>query len=127
MFRALTLASALMAASLSANTLAAQSSSTASSKPAMHQAPAVKTDTSVRTGTSTSGVTKPGAGHRTAWTPAQVKEAQEGLAKAGLYKGKATGVLNKDTRRALRAYQKENHLPVTGRLNDSTLAKLKSA
>jgi peptidoglycan hydrolase-like protein with peptidoglycan-binding domain len=126
MIRALTLASVLMAASLSANTLAAQSTSTTSPAPAMHQAPAVhvKTDT---TKTRASSASKGATAHHAAWTAAQVKEAQEGLAKAGLYKGKATGVFNKDTKRALRAYQKQNHLPVTGRLSDSTLAKLKSA
>ena len=31
-----------------------------------------------------------------------------------------------DTRKALKVYQKQNKLPVTGRLNDSTLAKLKT-
>jgi hypothetical protein len=125
MIRALTFASALMAASLSANTLAAQSTSTSSPNPAMHQAPGVhvKTDTTAKTGTAT----KAARPHHRTWTAAQVKEAQEGLAKAGLYTGKPTGVLDKDTKRALRAYQKRNNLPVTGRLSDSTLAKLKSA
>jgi peptidoglycan hydrolase-like protein with peptidoglycan-binding domain len=125
MIRALTLASALMTASLTATTLAAQSTSTTTAKPTMHQAPPVhvKTDTTARTSASA----KTATAHHAAWTPAQVKEAQEGLAKAGLYKGKATGVLNKDTKRALRDYQKRNKLPVTGRLSDSTLAKLKSA
>jgi peptidoglycan hydrolase-like protein with peptidoglycan-binding domain len=129
MIRALTLASTLMAVSFSANTLAAQSSSSASSKPVMHQAPAVHvtTDTSTKAGTSTSAATSAAPGHPAAWTPAQVKEAQEGLARAGLYKGKATGVLDKHTQKALRAYQKRNKLPVTGRLSDSTLMKLKSA
>jgi peptidoglycan hydrolase-like protein with peptidoglycan-binding domain len=129
MIRALTLASALMAASLSANTLAAQSTSTTSPQPAMHQAPAVhvKTDTTAKTGTRASAATKAAPAHHAAWTSAQVKEAQEGLTKAGLYKGKATGVLDKSTQRALRAYQKRNKLPATGRLSDSTLAKLKSA
>jgi peptidoglycan hydrolase-like protein with peptidoglycan-binding domain len=130
MIRALTLASALMAASLSANTLAAQSSSTTTSaKPAMHQAPAghVNTDTTAKTGTKTSAASKAAPAHHAAWTSAQVKEAQVGLAKAGLYKGKATGVLDKETQSALRAYQKRNKLPVTGQLSDSTLAKLKSA
>jgi peptidoglycan hydrolase-like protein with peptidoglycan-binding domain len=125
MIRALTLASALMAASLSANTLAAQSSSSSSPNPAVHQAPAVhvKTDTTAKMGNRTSAA----PAHHAVWTPAQVKQAQEGLAKAGLYKGKATGVFNKETKRALRAYQKRNNLPVTGRLSDSVLVKLKSA
>lgn len=118
MIRALTLASVLLAAALSANTLAAQSSSSASSKPAMHQAPAAPVN---------SDTTKAAPAHHATWTTAQVKEAQEGLAKAGFYKGKATGVYNEDTKRALRAFQKHNKLPVTGQLSDSTLAKLKSA
>jgi peptidoglycan hydrolase-like protein with peptidoglycan-binding domain len=129
MIRALTFASALMAASLSATTLAAQSSSSSSTQPAMHQAPAahVKTDTTAKTGTRTGAAAKAAPAHRASWTSAQVKEAQEGLARAGLYKGKATGVLDKDTQKALRAYQKRNKLPVTGRLSDSVLVKLKSA
>jgi peptidoglycan hydrolase-like protein with peptidoglycan-binding domain len=61
------------------------------------------------------------------WTTAQIKEAQEGLAKAGFYKGKPTGQFNADTRKALEKYQKENKLPVTGRLNETVLSKLKSA
>jgi carboxyl-terminal processing protease len=61
------------------------------------------------------------------WTKDQIKEAQEGLIKAGFYKGKATGVFNKRTRKALRAYQKANNLPVTGRLSDDILTKLHSA
>ena len=32
-----------------------------------------------------------------------------------------------DTRKALREYQKQNKLPVTGRLSDSVMVKLKSA
>jgi hypothetical protein len=35
--------------------------------------------------------------------------------------------MNADTRKALREYQKQNKLPVTGRLSDSVLVKLKSA
>lgn len=127
MIRALTFASTLMAAALSANTLAAQSTTTTSPTPAMHQAPAVHAQSDTTKARSSVSATKSARPHHPAWTTAQVKEAQEGLAKAGLYKGKATGVFNKDTKRALRAYQKQNHLPATGRLSDSTLAKLKSA
>jgi hypothetical protein len=36
-------------------------------------------------------------------------------------------VLNADTRKALKKYQKSNKLPVTGRLSDDVLAKLKSS
>ena len=125
MIRKLALVSALVAASLSAGALSAQSTATAPQKPAaapaMKHAPAsqMKADSGTKTAAATA--------HHAAWTKDQIKEAQEGLTKAGLYKGKATGVLNKDTRKALRAYQKENKLPVTGRLSDDVLAKLKSA
>lgn len=125
MFRTLAFVSALVAASLSANTASAQSAATTPQKPAaapaMKHTPAtqIKSDSGAKASASTT--------HHAAWTKDQIKEAQDGLAKAGLYKGKSTGVLNKDTKKALRAYQKENKLPVTGRLSDSTLAKLKSA
>jgi peptidoglycan hydrolase-like protein with peptidoglycan-binding domain len=116
MFRTLAVASALVAAALSTHPLAAQSTASSPSKPAMHQAPAQHVDS-----------TKATSARHAAWTKDQVKEAQQGLAKAGLYKGDATGIWNQDTRKALRAYQKQNKMPVTGRLSDSALVKLKSA
>lgn len=118
MIRKLALASALLAASLSAGALSAQSTATTPQKPAAAPAPTMKQQ-------PTAAPTAPATRHA-AWTKAEIKEAQEGLAKAGLYKGKATGVMNKATRSALRAYQKQNKLPVTGRLSDSVLVKLKS-
>jgi peptidoglycan hydrolase-like protein with peptidoglycan-binding domain len=62
-----------------------------------------------------------------AWTKEQIKEAQEGLAKAGYYKGQPNGVYGKQTRKAIRQYQKANKLPVTGRLNQDLLTRLHSA
>jgi len=121
MIRKFALVSAIVAGSLSAGTLVAQTAAPAK-KPAATSTmqhtqtpPAVKQDTGSKAATT----------HH-AWTKDQIKEAQEGLIKAGLYKGKATGVFNADTRKALREYQKKNDLPATGRLNDSTLAKLKT-
>jgi peptidoglycan hydrolase-like protein with peptidoglycan-binding domain len=119
MIRKLALASALLAASLSAGALSAQSTATTpkpAAAPAMKQTPAP----------AAKPATPATSARHAAWTKDQIKEAQEGLAKAGLYKGKATGVMNSKTRSALRAYQKENKLPVTGRLSDSVLVKLKS-
>jgi peptidoglycan hydrolase-like protein with peptidoglycan-binding domain len=125
MFRSLALASALVVASLSASALSAQTSA-APSKPspsATSHAPTVhaKPDSS-----STSAMNKSTSKSMT-WTTDQIKEAQEGLAKAGFYKGKPTGQFNADTRKALKKYQKENKLPVTGRLDNAVLNKLKSA
>jgi hypothetical protein len=65
--------------------------------------------------------------HHAAWTKDQIKEAQAGLAKAGYFKGEPNGVLGKKTRKAIRAYQKANNLPVTGRLDDELLTKLRTA
>ena len=131
MFRTLAFVSALAVASLSSRPLAAQSSATDTSKhamPATHQAPTqhAKAD-SAKSGYNSASTAKPTPARHAAWTKDQVKEAQQGLSKAGLYKGSATGIWNKDTQKALRAYQKENKMPVTGHLSDSVLVKLKSA
>jgi peptidoglycan hydrolase-like protein with peptidoglycan-binding domain len=125
MLRSLALASALVLVSLSGSALSAQTSA-APSKPspsATSHAPTVhaKVDSS-----STSAMNKSTSKPMT-WTTDQIKEAQEGLAKAGLYKGKPTGQFNADTRKALKKYQKQNKLPVTGRLDNEVLSKLKSA
>jgi peptidoglycan hydrolase-like protein with peptidoglycan-binding domain len=129
MIRKFALFSAVMAAGfISAGALSAQTAAPAK-KPAAtstmqhtQSPPAATQDTG-----SKAAASKTAAAHRAKWTKDQVKEAQEGLIKAGLYKGKATGVFNADTRKALRDFQKKNNLPATGKLNDSTLAKLKSA
>ena len=128
MIRKLALLSTLIAV-VSASALSAQSTSTApqpAAAPAMKHAPAVHVKSDTTKAAAAAKATTPTTRHA-AWTKDQIKEAQEGLAKAGLYKGKATGVLNRDTKKALREYQKENKLPVTGRLSDDVLAKLKSA
>jgi peptidoglycan hydrolase-like protein with peptidoglycan-binding domain len=123
MIRKLALVSALVAATFGTGTLAAQSTATTTSKPAAAPKPApamhAKLDSTTKAG--------PPAAHHAAWTQAQIKAAQQGLAKAGLYKGKVSGTMNADTRKALRAYQKQNKLPVTGRLDDTVLTRLKSA
>jgi peptidoglycan hydrolase-like protein with peptidoglycan-binding domain len=113
---------------LTAGSLLAQSSAT--TKPTSHStmqhtsaAAGVKTTTS----DSASVKTSHKAASRQTWTKDQIKEAQEGLAKAGYFKGKATGVLGRRTRTALRQYQKANKLPVTGQLSDSVLTRLRSS
>jgi peptidoglycan hydrolase-like protein with peptidoglycan-binding domain len=125
MLRSLALASALVVASLSASALSAQSSATTTkpSPSAPSHAPTVhaKVDSG-----STSAMNK-STSKSMKWTTDQIKEAQEGLAKAGFYKGKPTGVFNADTKKALKSYQKKNKLPVTGRLDNELLNKLKSA
>ena len=125
MLRSLTLASALVVASLSASALSAQTSA-APSKPTPSAASPAPTVHAKVDSSKTSAMSKSSSKSMT-WTTDQIKEAQEGLAKAGFYKGKPTGQFNADTRKALKKYQKENKLPVTGRLDNEVLNKLKSA
>jgi peptidoglycan hydrolase-like protein with peptidoglycan-binding domain len=128
--RTYSLVAALAALTLSASIRAAQSTSQQpASKPAMNQSSTVhvKQDSTKKAAATSASAKTSATTRHAAWTKDDIKEAQEGLTKAGLYKGKASGVMNADTRKALREYQKQNKLPVTGRLSDSVLVKLKSA
>lgn len=91
------------------------------------QASATKHDSTMKSSTTAHAAKQSTMAHHAGWTKAQIKEAQEGLKKAGFYKGDTTGVFNADTRKALKAYQKSNKLPVTGRLSEDVLDKLKSS
>lgn len=53
-----------------------------------------------------------------------LKQAQQYLINMGYLQGKADGVMGPKTRAALRAFQSERGLPVTGRLDDATQAEL---
>src|SRR3954471_19652093 len=105
MFRILAFVGALVAASLSTQALAAQSSaSTTKPAPTAHtKLDTAKTTTSATTTSATATATKH---HHAAWTTEQIKQAQQGLTKAGLYKGSASGQMNKETEKALKEYQK---------------------
>jgi len=127
--RTFSLVTALAALTFSAGALAAQTpSQQPASKPAMNQTSAVhvKQDSTKKAPAATAAKTKTAMRHA-GWTKDDIKTAQEGLTKAGLYKGKVSGIMNADTRKALREYQKQNKLHVTGRLSDSVMVKLKSA
>ena len=87
-------------------------------KSAAGAAPSVKTEAKAKTTSS--------AKHQT-WSKEQIKEAQEGLAKGGYYKGAVNGTWNKATAAALKSWQKANKMPANGHLSDETLAKLKTA
>src|SRR5690242_1586046 len=115
--RTFSLAAALTALTLSASALAAQSTSPQpATKPAMNQSSAVhvKQDSTKKAATASASAKSSTTTRHAAWTKDDIKQAQEGLT-------------NADTRKALREYQKQNKLPVTGRLSDSVLVKLKSA
>ncbi|MDT3687159.1 MAG: peptidoglycan-binding protein [Pseudorhodoplanes sp.] len=65
----------------------------------------------------------PAASTTTAVPEATVKALQEALNKQGIAV-KTDGVLNEETRAAIRTYQTQHHLPVTGEPDNATLAKL---
>lgn len=121
MNRKFALVAGLLLTSVSAGSLLAQTSATPKPSSSSMQAKPMRQDTTSAKA-STSHRT-----HHAAWTKDQIKDAQTGLEKAGFYKGKVTGVYNKETKRAIRAYQKANKLPVTGHLNDDLLTRLHTA
>jgi peptidoglycan hydrolase-like protein with peptidoglycan-binding domain len=57
-------------------------------------------------------------------TEKEVKAVQAELTHRGYYKSKITGVLDRETREAVRTYQSENGLKVTGRIDRPTYEKL---
>jgi peptidoglycan hydrolase-like protein with peptidoglycan-binding domain len=123
MTRKLALAAGVLFAAVSVGTLTAQTSAT--TKPnasSMQHASAASGQDSTKV-RSSAGMK---AQHAT-WTKEQIEEAQEGLTKAGFYKGKATGKYDRSTQRAVRAYQKANKLPVTGHLSNDLLTRLHSS
>ncbi len=70
---------------------------------------------------------KPAKHTTTMATEAQIREAQTALIKSGLYKGAATGTMNKEFEAALKKYQGEHKLKVTGHVDEPTLAALRKA
>jgi peptidoglycan hydrolase-like protein with peptidoglycan-binding domain len=123
MTRKLALVAGVLFAAVSAGTLTAQTSATTKTKTSsMQHAPAAPGQDSTKVRSSAGVKTQ-----HVAWTKEQIEEAQEGLAKAGFYKGKPTGKFSKSTRKAIREYQKANKLPVTGRLSNDLLTRLHSS
>jgi peptidoglycan hydrolase-like protein with peptidoglycan-binding domain len=57
-------------------------------------------------------------------TRGNIREAQRLLAEAGLYHGKMTGRMNRELAEALRRYQQQNGLTVTGTVDEATMARL---
>ena len=51
-------------------------------------------------------------------------EVQQQLAAGGYYQGEIDGIVGEGTRRAIRNYERDNNLPVDGRIDDQLLAML---
>ena len=104
MIKQLALAGALM---LAAGTLNAQSTATATpAAPTTHAA--ATTSSKKHEGPSKD----------------QITMAQQSLTKAGLYKGKVDGKWNDELSSAVKKYQTQNKMKVTGKLDEETLKKL---
>lgn len=56
-----------------------------------------------------------------------VQQIQQKLQQAGLYRGRIDGLEGPETQQALRSYQHRNNLPVTGTIDQQTLANLNVA
>jgi peptidoglycan hydrolase-like protein with peptidoglycan-binding domain len=54
----------------------------------------------------------------------QVKQAQQQLKSAGLYKGTVDGKMGTDTQQAIEQFQQKHGLPATGTLDEQTMAAL---
>jgi peptidoglycan hydrolase-like protein with peptidoglycan-binding domain len=126
MTRKLALTAGILFSVLSAGTLTAQTAAT--TKPSSSSTTMRHSKTSMSKGQDSTSVRSSAATrtHHAAWSTDQVKEAQQGLAKAGFYKGQPTGKYDRATRKAIRDYQKANKLKVTGRLDNELLTKLRS-
>jgi hypothetical protein len=57
----------------------------------------------------------------------EVKQAQEKLRQKGLYRGRTDGIIGRETKTALRTFQRKNGLPVTGSLDRRTMSALEGA
>jgi hypothetical protein len=51
-------------------------------------------------------------------------QVQQQLAASGYYHGEIDGIIGEGTRRAIRNYERDNNLPVDGRIDDQLLATL---
>jgi peptidoglycan hydrolase-like protein with peptidoglycan-binding domain len=60
----------------------------------------------------------------TAVPESQVKQAQQQLKSAGLYKGAVDGKMGSDTQQAIEQFQQKHGLPATGTLDEQTMAAL---
>jgi peptidoglycan hydrolase-like protein with peptidoglycan-binding domain len=60
----------------------------------------------------------------TAVPESQVKQAQQQLKSAGLYKGAVDGKMGTDTQQAIEQFQQQHGLPATGTLDERTIAAL---
>ena len=91
------------------------------------QTPGARPATATQQPAQQPAAAKPAKHASTMATEAQIKEAQTALAKTGLYKGAATGTMNKEFEAALKKYQTQHKLKATGHVDEATLKALRTA
>lgn len=91
------------------------------------EAPRAGTDTARTPGAGAPGATSGTSGGGSQQADQEtIRQAEQQLQAAGLNPGKVDGVVDKDTREAVRKFQQENKLEATGELNQDTLLALKA-
>jgi peptidoglycan hydrolase-like protein with peptidoglycan-binding domain len=80
----------------------------------------------VQSGSEASREAVPPASSTSGITPSEatIKAAQQKLEQTGFYKGNIDGMYSSEMRAAVREYQQNSHLTVTGQLDQDTLSKL---
>ena len=106
-----------------ATSAAAQQPAAQQAKPATTAAKPATAAAKPATTTTARPATRSTATHR--FTKEEITEVQQGLTKAGFFKGKVTGAWNSESARALREYQKANHMAQTGHLTEDLVTRLK--
>ena len=91
------------------------------------QAPGARPATTTQQPAQQPAAAKPAKHSTTMATEAQIKEAQNDLTKAGLYKGPVSGTMNKEFESALKKYQTAHKLKATGHVDEATLTALRKA
>jgi peptidoglycan hydrolase-like protein with peptidoglycan-binding domain len=120
MTRKIGLLTVAMMSMLSVGSLLAQQDTT--TPPAAKPAPAATTAAPAKT----HRMAHKASAMKPKWSKDQITEIQQGLAKAKLFNGKPNGVLGPQTRRAIRAFERANKLPVTGVPSDTLVTLLKN-
>jgi peptidoglycan hydrolase-like protein with peptidoglycan-binding domain len=126
MTRKLALVAGTLFSVISAGALQAQTSTTKPTTSTMQHTTSPTTAKAAQQDSTSAKASSHTSMRHATWTKEQVTEAQQGLAKGGFYKGQPNGVYNRKTRSAIKAYQKSNKLPATGRLSDSLLTRLRT-
>jgi peptidoglycan hydrolase-like protein with peptidoglycan-binding domain len=75
-------------------------------------------------GTGPAGSNKPSSGPAGLSDAQEVRNLQQALKDRGMHPGPVDGIMSRETQASIRAFQKAQKVPVTGRLDSQTREKL---